>query len=101
MTNKELEKIAARVAEVVLNSLAEKQKQWDKEFYEEFNGLKSDAYIAPDPELTEEQKLLAQLKTVQEVKLAMLEREQYLFLSEVEAEIASIKFKLEQLKNKP
>lgn len=101
MTKKELEKIAARVAEVVLNSLAEKQKQWDKEFYEEFNGLKSDAYIAADPELTEEQKLLAQLKTVQEVKLTMLEREQYEFLSEVEAEIASIKFKLEQLKNKP
>ena len=44
MTDKQLEKLATRVAELVLTGLIEKQKEWDQQFTTDLNELTQDGF---------------------------------------------------------
>jgi hypothetical protein len=99
MNEEDINKIAHLVADIVLKGLAEKQKEWDKEFYAEFESLES-GLKDPQPILDELEKLEVALKVAEDVRQTMLDREQYELLSEVDSELIVIKSKIAFLKNK-
>ena len=73
MTEDEIEKLAERVADLVMIGLIQKQKEWDQQFTTDVNEMFSDSYIsAPD----EEQLLLAELARLMTLLTAYEEKEE-------------------------
>lgn len=94
MTEKEIEALAIKVADLVMIGLIEKQKEWDQQFTSEVSQMFGNGYTsAPD----EEQLLLAELARLMTLLSGYEESEQYEKASIVNNKIRMIQNKLSKL----
>lgn len=94
MTEDQIEKLAVRVADLVMIGLIEKQKEWDQQFTTDVNQMFGNGYMAaPD----EEQLLLAELARLMTLLTAYEENEQYEKAAIVNNKIQKIQNKLSKL----
>lgn len=94
MTEDEIEKLAERVADLVMIGLIEKQKEWDQQFTTDVNQMFGNGYMtAPD----DEQLLLAELARLMTLLTAYEENEQYEKAAIVNNKIQKIQNKLSKL----
>ncbi len=76
MTESELEKLAQRIADLVMESLIEKQKEWDQQFTSDVNEM----FIAGNDivhQASEEELILAEIARLMTLLAAYEEKEQY------------------------
>ena len=76
MGEKELEKLAARVAELVLEGLIQKQKEWDQQFTTDLNNLQKDGF-GNARLVSEEELILAEIARLMTLLSSYEENEQY------------------------
>ena len=86
MTDKQIEQIAIRVADIVIQALEDKQQEWDK------------ALVADLHEQTNEQQLLAQLATAMTQLDFSLKAEDYTKCAELQKQIINIENQLNKYK---
>jgi len=94
MTEDEIEKLAERVAELVMIGLIEKQKEWDQQFTNDVNQMFGQDYSLVQDE---EQLLLAELARLMTLLSQYEEREQYEKAAIVQNKIQKIQNKLNKL----
>jgi len=94
MTEDEIEKLAVRVADLVMIGLIEKQKEWDQQFITDVNQMFGASY---DVRQDEEQLLLAELARLMTLLSGYEEREQYEKAAIVQNQIRRIQNKLSKL----
>ena len=90
MTNKQIEMISQRVAELVIASLEEKQKEWDTELVQELKTFEAPVYD------NAEEKLLTELAEAMTALDYNLKLENYIRCSELKKEIIQIENQLKQ-----
>jgi len=90
MTDKQIEQIAIRVADIVIQALDEKQRQWD-------NDLIADLQEFVPPAQDEEQVLLAELAKLMTLLDSYLKAEDYTSCAIVQKEIIKIETKLNNI----
>lgn len=74
MTESELEKLAQRIADLVMESLIEKQKEWDQQFTSDVNEMfAGNDYLNN----SEEELLLAEIARLMTLLATYEEKEQY------------------------
>ena len=95
MTEDEIEKLAEKIADLVMIGLIEKQKEWDQQFTTDVNQMfgTTGYMVGPD----EEQLLLAELARLMTLLLQYEEREQYEKAAIVQNKIQKIQNKLSKL----
>jgi protein-arginine kinase activator protein McsA len=94
MTEDEIEKLAVRVADLVMIGLIEKQKEWDQQFTTDVNQM----FAGTNAELVnEEELLLAELARLMTLLTAYEENEQYEKAAIVNNKIQKIQNKLSKL----
>ena len=76
MNEKELEKLANRVAELVLEGLIEKQKEWDQQFTTDLNEL-AQVGFGNARLVNEEELILAEIARLMTLLSSYEENEQY------------------------
>lgn len=76
MTDEQLEKLATRVAELVLTGLIEKQKEWDQQFTNDLNELTQDGF-GNARLVNEEELILAEIARLMTLLSSYEEKEQY------------------------
>jgi hypothetical protein len=76
MNEEELEKLANRVAELVLEGLIEKQKEWDQQFTNDLNELTQDGF-GNARLVNEEELILAEIARLMTLLSSYEENEQY------------------------
>ena len=86
MTDKQIEQIAIRVADIVIQALEDKQQEWDK------------ALVADLHEQNTEQQLLAQLATAMTQLDFALSNEDYTKCAELKQQILKIENQLNKYK---
>ena len=86
MTDKQIEQIAIRVADIVIQALEDKQQEWDK------------ALVADLHEQNTEQQLLAQLATFMTQLDFSLSAEDYARCAELQKQIINIENQLNKYK---
>ena len=86
MTDKQIEQIAIRVADIVIQALEDKQQEWDK------------ALVADLQEQNTEQQLLAQLATFMTQLDFALGNEDYARCAELQKQIINIENQLNKYK---
>jgi len=96
MTEGEIEKLAERVAELVMIALVEKQKEWDQQFTTDVNGMFSDG-LGHVHIINEEELLLAELARLMTLLSTYEEKEQYEKAAIVNNKIKKIQTKLNKL----
>ena len=96
MTEGEIEKLAERVAELVMIALIEKQKEWDQQFTTDVNGMLSDG-LGHVHIINEEELLLAELARLITLLSTYEEKEQYEKAAIVNNKIKKIQTKLNKL----
>ena len=94
MTEDEIEKLAIRVADLVMVGLIEKQKEWDQQFTTDVNEMFGAGYNVMQDE---EQLLLAELARLMTLLTAYEENEQYEKAAIVNNKIKKIQNKLSKL----
>ena len=94
MTEDEIEKLAERVADLVMTALIEKQKEWDQQFTNDVNQMFGDGYNAVQDE---EQLLLAELARLMTLLSQYEESEQYEKAAIVNNKIRMVQNKLSSL----
>ena len=94
MTEKEIEALAVRVADLVMVGLIEKQKEWDQQFTNDVNEMFGQGYSLVQDE---EQLLLAELARLMTLLSQYEEREQYEKAAIVQNKIQKIQNKLSKL----
>jgi len=94
MTEDELEKLAEKIADLVMIGLIEKQKEWDQQFTTDVNQMFGQDYSLVQDE---EQLLLAELARLMTLLLQYEEREQYEKAAIVQNKIQKIQNKLSKL----
>jgi hypothetical protein len=94
MTEDEIEKLAVRVADLVMIGLIEKQKEWDQQFTTDVDQMFGASY---DVRQDEEQLLLAELARLMTLLSGYEEREQYEKAAIVQNQIRRIQNKLSKL----
>jgi hypothetical protein len=94
MTEDEIEKIAQRVADLVMIALIQKQKEWDQQFTTDVNQMFGDGYNAVQDE---EQLLLAELARLMTLLSQYEESEQYEKAAIVNNKIRMVQNKLSSL----
>ena len=97
MTDKEMNKFAEIVAEKVINKIKKNQEEWDKQFYEEFKEMESGVYIANKPELSERDKLKAELDKLREERSKLIDEEEYGLIPPIQDKITDLIEKLNYL----
>ena len=90
MTNKQIEMISQRVAELVIASLEEKQKEWDTDLVQELKSFEAPVYDNAEEKLLKE---LAEAMTALDYNLKL---ENYIRCSELKKEIIQIENQLKQ-----
>ena len=90
MTDKQIEMISQRVAELVIASLEEKQKEWDTELVQELKTFE------PPVHVNAEEKLLTELAEAMTALDYNLKLENYIRCSELQKEILQIENQLKQ-----
>ena len=96
MTEDEIEKLAERVAELVMIGLIEKQKEWDQQFTTDENDMFSDG-LGNVRMIDEEELLLAELARLMTLLSTYEEKEQYEKAAIVNNKIKKIQTKLNKL----
>jgi len=96
MTEDEIEKLAERVAELVMIGLIEKQKEWDQQFTTDVNDMFSDG-LGNVRMIDEEELLLAELARLMTLLSTYEEKEQYEKAAIVNNKIKKIQTKLNKL----
>ena len=96
MTEYEIEKLAERVAELVMIGLIEKQKEWDQQFTTDVNDMFSDG-LGNVRMIDEEELLLAELARLMTLLSTYEEKEQYEKAAIVNNKIKKIQTKLNKL----
>ena len=91
MTDNEIEKISQRVAELVIASLEEKQKEWDTDLVQELRTFESPVHISTEEKLLTE---LAEAMTALDYNLKI---ENYPRCAELKATILQIEKQLKQI----
>jgi len=94
MTEDEIEKLAERVADLVMIGLIQKQKEWDQQFTTDVNQMFGDSYNAVQDE---EQLLLAELARLMTLLSQYEESEQYEKAAIVNNKIRMVQNKLSSL----
>ena len=94
MTEDEIEKLAERVADLVMIGLIEKQKEWDQQFTTDIREMFGQGYSLVQDE---EQLLLAELARLMTLLTAYEENEQYEKAAIVNNKIQKIQNKLSKL----
>jgi hypothetical protein len=94
MTEDEIEKLAERVADLVMIGLIEKQKEWDQQFTNDVNEMFGQGYSLVQDE---EQLLLAELARLITLLSQYEYREQYEKAAIVQNKIQKIQNKLSKL----
>lgn len=94
MTEDEIEKLAERVADLVMIGLIEKQREWDQQFTTDVNQMFGAGYNVMQDE---EQLLLAELARLMTLLSQYEEREQYEKAAIVQNKIQRIQNKLSKL----
>jgi len=94
MTEDEIEKLAQRVADLVMIALIQKQKEWDQQFTTDVNQMFGDGYNAVQDE---EQLLLAELARLMTLLSQYEESEQYEKAAIVNNKIRMVQNKLSSL----
>ncbi len=90
MTDKQIEQMAIRVADIVIQALEEKQTEWDK-------ALVADLQEFVPPAQDEEQVLLAELAKLMTLLDSYLKAEDYTSCAIVQKEIIKIETKLNNI----
>ena len=90
MTDKQIEMISQRVAELVIASLEEKQKEWDTDLVQELKSFEVPVHISAEEKLLKE---LAKAMTALDYNLKL---ENYTRCSELQKEILQIENQLKQ-----
>ena len=90
MTDKQIEMISQRVAELVIASLEEKQKEWDTNLVQELKSFEAPIYDNAEEKLLKE---LAEAMTALDYNLKL---ENYTRCSELQKEILQIENQLKQ-----
>ena len=94
MNHEELNYLAERIADLVMESLIEKQKEWDQQFTHDVEKMFGAGYItAPD----EEQLLLAELARLMTLLSQYEEKQEYEKCSIVQNKIRILQNKLSKL----
>tara|TARA_R100001463_G_scaffold110763_1_gene165615 strand:+ start:219 stop:509 length:291 start_codon:yes stop_codon:yes gene_type:complete len=96
MTKKEIEKLAAKIADLVLEGLVEKQKEWDQQFTNDLNEIQLDGF-GNAKLVSQEELLLAELARLMTLLSQYEEKEQYEKASIVHDKIKIIEDKLNRL----
>ena len=91
MTDNEIEKISQRVAELVIASLEEKQKEWDTELVQELKTFE------PPVPVNAEEKLLTELSEAMTALDYNLKQENYPRCAELKATIIHLEQKLNNI----
>ena len=91
MTNKQIEMISQRVAELVIASLEEKQKEWDTELVQELKTFEAPVHN------NAEEKLLSELAGAMSALDFNLKQENYPRCAELKATILQIEKQLKQI----
>jgi hypothetical protein len=94
MSESELEKLAARVADLVMIGLIEKQKEWDQQFTTDVNDMFVNANMQS---VNEEELLLAELARLMTLLSSYEEKEQFEKAAVVHEKIKKIENKLNKL----
>jgi hypothetical protein len=76
MTDEQLEKLAVRVAKLVLDGLIEKQKEWDQQFTTDLNNLQQDGF-GNAKLVSEEELILAEIARLMTLLSSYEQNEQY------------------------
>jgi len=94
MTEDEIEKLAVRVADLVMIGLIEKQKEWDQQFTSDVNEM----FTGTNAELVnEEELLLAELARLMTLLSGYIEKEQYEKAAIIQNKIKYIENKINKL----
>lgn len=94
MTDKEFKKLAEQIADIIIDKLEAKQKQWDQEFYDS----NPDMYFIP--EVTDKPKkeiLNEELNILEKLLVKYTEDENYLKAAEVNKRILKLKKQIKEL----
>lgn len=94
MSESELEKLAVRVADLVMIGLIEKQKEWDQQFTTDVNDMFINSNMQP---VNEEELLLAELARLMTLLSSYEEKEQFEKAAVVHEKIKKIENKLNKL----
>jgi|TARA_Y100000289_G_scaffold50701_1_gene51639 protein-arginine kinase activator protein McsA len=92
MRESDIEKLAIRVAELVLDGLLEKQKEWDQQFTADVGKLMRNELGTPNL-VSQEELILAEMARLMTLMASYEEKEQY-------EKAAIVKRKIEILQNK-
>jgi len=92
MKESDIEKLAIRVAELVLDGLLEKQKEWDQQFTADVGKLMRNELGTPNL-VSQEELILAEMARLMTLMASYEEKEQY-------EKAAIVKRKIEVLQNK-
>lgn len=76
MTNEQIELLATRVAELVMEGLIEKQKEWDQQFTSEISGMMQDSF-GNARMVSQEELLLAEIARLMTLLSQYEEKEEY------------------------
>jgi polyhydroxyalkanoate synthesis regulator phasin len=94
MTESELEKLAQRIADLVMESLIEKQKEWDQQFTSDVNEMFTGSDLLHN---SEEELLLAELARLMTLLATYEEKEQYEKAAIIHNKIKTIENKINKL----
>jgi len=76
MTEDQMEKLAVRVAELVMQGLIDKQREWDQQFTNDLNEMKLDGF-GNAKMVNEEELILAEMARLMTLLSQYEEKEQY------------------------
>jgi|TARA_R110002020_G_scaffold2184_6_gene10075 hypothetical protein len=96
MTEKDMDKLASKVADLVLNALIKKQKEWDEQFYNATEDLIKDANMTARM-LSQEEILIEELNRLNKLLSHYEEEEAYEKAAIIQNKIQRIKKKIKKL----
>lgn len=95
MTDKEFNKLAEQIADIIIEKLEAKQKQWDQEFYE----ANPDMYFIheADDEQSKKEILKEELKALENLLKKYTDDEDFLKAGDIYKRIIKLKKQIEKL----
>ena len=95
MTDKQMNKLADIVAEKVINKLVAKQKEWDKEFNEQFETI--EYFEKHPPKLSVKAKLELEMADLTKIRSTYIMTEKYELVEEIEKKIINLQKRINNL----
>ena len=92
MSEKELDLLAKKIADKVFDALLSKQREWDQQFYAEYEELKSRT-----PSMSKEEVLIIELKELEDQLNRQVKNEQFEKASITKNKIVNIKNQIKEL----